>query len=153
MTKEFKTIKTEIRLPYELAYGATWTKFFEGMGEKKIYGTKCSKCGRVLVPARTFCPRCFVDTDDWVEVSQEGTLKAWSYTNYRFFGMPTEPPFIGALIKLDGTDVNFLHLIGGFDMGDFEKARKTVKTEMKVKAVWKDEREGHIMDIKYFEPV
>jgi hypothetical protein len=153
MTKEFKTIKTEIRLPYELAYGATWTRFFEGMEEKKIYGTRCSKCGRVLVPARTFCPCCFVDIDDWLEVSQEGTLTAWSYTNYRYFGMPTEPPFIGALIKLDGTDVNFLHLIGGFDLRDFEKVRKTVKTGMKVKAVWEDERKGHIMDIKYFEPV
>ena len=153
MAKEFKTIKTEIRLPYELAYGATWTRFFEGMEEKKIYGTKCSKCGRVLVPARTFCPRCFVDMDDWVEVSQEGTLTAWSYANYRYFGMPTEPPFIGALISLDGADVNFLHLIGGFDLRDFEKVRKTVKTGMKVKAVWEDERKGHIMDIKYFEPV
>ena len=47
MAKEFRTLLTEIKLPYELAYGATWTKFFEGMKEKKIYGTKCSRCGRI----------------------------------------------------------------------------------------------------------
>jgi len=153
MTKEFRTIKTEIRLPYELAYGETWTRFFEGLQEKKIYGNTCPKCNRVLVPARAFCPRCFVDMDKWVEVSQEGTLIAWSYTNYKYFGMPTEPPFIGALIRLDGTDVNFLHLIGGIDLSNFDEVRKTVKNGMKLKAVWSDDRKAHIMDIKYFEPV
>jgi uncharacterized OB-fold protein len=30
---------------------------------------------------------------------------------------------------------------------------KTVKNGMKVKAVWKEEKTGHIMDIKYFEPI
>ena len=61
--KEYKTIKTEIRLPYELAYGATWTRFFDGLKNKTIFGTKCTKCERVLVPARSFCPRCFVDAE------------------------------------------------------------------------------------------
>jgi hypothetical protein len=153
MTKEYKTIKTELRLPYELAYGATWTRFFEGMKEKKIYGNKCPKCGRVLVPARSFCPRCFVDMGEWIEVSQEGKLVAWCYTNYRYFGMPTEPPFIGALINLDGTDVNFLHLIGGFDLSNFGEVRKIVKNGMKVKAEWQDDRNAHIMDIRYFKPL
>jgi uncharacterized OB-fold protein len=152
MAKEYKTLMTEIRLPYEISYGATWTRFFEGMAEKKIFGTKCGKCNRVLVPARSFCPRCFVDTTDWVEAGQQGTLTAWSYVSYRYFGMPTEPPFVSALLRLDGTDVDFLHMIGGFDMSDFEQTRKIVKNGMKLKAVWKDERQGHILDIKYFEP-
>lgn len=152
MAKEYKTIKTELSLPYELAYGETWTKFFEGMENEIIYGTKCSKCGRILVPARSFCPRCFVDTDEWVETAQEGTLTAWSYVNYSYFGQPIKPPFIGALIRLDGTDVDFLHLVGGFDLSDFDLVRKTVKNGMRVKAVWSDERVGNVMDIKYFEP-
>ena len=76
MVKEYNTIETEVRLPYQLAYGQTWTRFFEGMKEEKILGSKCSKCNRVLVPARTFCPRCFIDTNQWVECSQEGTLAA-----------------------------------------------------------------------------
>jgi len=151
--KEYKTIKTEIRLPYELAYGATWTRFFEGLKNKMIYGTKCTKCGRVLVPARSFCPRCFIDADQWVEVSQAGTLIAWCYTNYKYFGMPTEPPFIGSLIRLNGTDVNFLHLMGGFDLNNFDEVKKIVKSGMKVEAVWSDDRKGHIMDIKYFRPL
>ena len=77
---------------------------------------------------------------------------AWCYTNYKYFGMPTEPPFIGALIRLEGTDVNFLHLIGGFDISDFGNAVKVLKNGMKLKAVWSDEPKGHIMDIRYFTP-
>jgi hypothetical protein len=33
MAKEYKTLMTEIRLPYELSYGPVWTRFFEGMAE------------------------------------------------------------------------------------------------------------------------
>jgi len=153
MAREYRTLKTEVRLPYEVAYGATWTRFFEGLKDKKIYGTRCKECKRVLVPARSFCPRCFVTTDEWVEVKEEGTLVAWCYTNYRYFGMPIEPPFVTGLIRLDGTDVNFLHLIGGFDLGNFEEVSKTLRNGIKVKAVWSEERRGHILDIRYFEPV
>lgn len=153
MNKEFRTIKTEIRLPYELAYGATWTRFFEGMSNKVLYGSKCEKCNRVLVPARTFCPRCFIDTKEWVEVPQQGTLTAWSYVNYRYFGQPTPPPFIGALIRLDGTDVDFVHLLGGFEMSNFDEVQKIVKNGMRVEAVWANERKAHIMDIRYFKPL
>ncbi len=153
MAKEFRTIETEVRLPYRLAYGETWTRFFEGMKEEIIYGSKCTKCNRVLVPARTFCPRCFVDTDDWVECSQEGTLICWVLTNYRYYAQPIEPPFISALIKLDGTDCNFLHLIGGFDLTNLEAVRDKIKNGMKVKAVWEEEKLGGILDLKYFKPI
>jgi hypothetical protein len=152
MAKEFRTIKTSVNLPYELAYGPIWTRFLDGLLSKKIFGTKCPKCGRILVPARSFCPRCFVDTEEWVEVSHEGTLTAWCLTNYRYYGQPVEPPFISALIRLDGANVDFLHLLGGFDLGDFELVRKKVKNGMRVKAVWDEERKANIFDIKYFEP-
>ncbi len=57
-------------------------------------------------------------------------------------------PFITALIRLDETDVNFLHLIGGFDLTDMEGFRKTVKNGMRVKAVWEEKKKGHILDIR-----
>ena len=153
MVKEYRTIETEVRLPYRLAYGQTWTRFFEGLTQEKIYGSKCDKCGRVLVPARTFCPRCFVDTDNWVECSQEGELICWVLVNYRYFAQPIEPPFISALIRLDGTDVNFLHVIGEVDMSSLESVTKKVKNGMRVKAVWDDEKLGGMFDIKYFAPL
>ncbi len=150
---EYTILKDEVAIPYELAMGPTWTRFFEGLKEEKIYATRCPRCNRVLVPARSYCPRCFVETDQWLEVSQEGTIVCWALTEYEYFAIPVKPPYIGALIKLDGTDTNFLHLIGGIDLSDPEYVRKTVKNGMKVKAVWNAEKKGNIMDIKYFEPV
>ncbi len=150
---DYDIVTSEVSIPYELAYGPTWTRFFDGFKEGKIYGTRCSKCGRVLVPARSFCSRCFDEVSEWVEVSQEGELVAWALTNYEYFGMPTKPPFIGALIRLDNTDSNFLHLVGGMDLSDDAEVRRTVKNGMRVRAVWKEAKQGHILDIKYFEPV
>ena len=153
MAKEYRTIETAVSLPYQLAYGKTWTRFFDGFKEEKIFGTKCSKCNRIFVPARTFCPRCFIDTDEWIECSQEGIVTAWVLTNYSYYAQPVKPPFVSGLIRLDGTDVDFVHLIGGFELTDFETVAKNVKTGMKVKAVWEDHKKGHILDIKYFTPI
>ena len=153
MIREYRVLETEVSLPYQVAYGATWTRFFEGLKEEKIFGTMCEKCKRVLVPARSFCPRCFVDTDKWVEVSQEGTLVAWVLTNYTYYAQPLKPPFITGVIKLDGTDVNFLHLLGGFDITNLESARAILHKGIRVKAVWNENKTGNILDIKYFAPL
>jgi len=146
-------IESDAKIPYEVSLGSTWYRFFEGLKNEKIFGTKCPKCQRVLVAARTFCPRCFVDMEEWVEVSQVGELIAWALTDFEFFGMPTKPPFISAFIHLEGADSNFLHLLGGFDLNNIDAVRKTVKNGMKVKAVWREKKTGSILDIKYFEPI
>jgi uncharacterized OB-fold protein len=146
-------IEEEVRIPYELAVGPSWYRFFEGFKKAKIFGTRCSRCNRVLVPARTFCPRCFVDMQQWVEVSQEGVLVSWVVTNYEYFGMPTAPPFINSLIRLDGTDCGFMHLVGGVDLSDLDRVSEHVQNGMKVKAVWKKEKTGCIMDIRHFVPI
>ena len=78
---------------------------------------------------------------------------AWALTDYEYFGMPTKAPFINSVIRLDGADCAFLHLLGGFEMTNIDAVRKIVKNGMRVKAVWNKEKNGEIMDIKYFEPV
>ena len=145
-------IEAEALVRYELAQGPTWQRFWEGFSQEKILGTRCSKCGRVLVPARTFCPRCFIDMEEWVEVSQEGELAGWSLTEIEYFGMPTPAPFVTGVINLYGADCSFMHLIGGIDLSSLEAVRKVVRNGMRVRAVWNEEKNGGIMDIKYFEP-
>lgn len=146
-------IETEVVVPYRLAQGRTWHRFYEGFKEEKIFGTRCPSCKRVLVPARSFCPRCFVDMDEWIELPQEGTVLAWALTNFQFFGMPFEPPFITAMIQLDGSDCGFFHVVGGFDLSDMDIVNKTMKRNLKVEAVWKKEKKGCLLDIDYFKPI
>jgi uncharacterized OB-fold protein len=149
----YPLVKAEAKVRYELAQGPTWHRFFEGLKQNKILGTKCTGCGRVLVPARSFCPRCYIDMDEWVEVSTRGELVGWSLTEIEYFGMPVPPPFVTGVINLEGADCSFMHLLGGFDLSSFEAVNKVVKNGMQVRAVFREEKEGCIMDIKYFEPV
>jgi uncharacterized OB-fold protein len=146
-------IKAEARIPYELALGPTWKRFFEGLKKKEIWGNCCPECRRVLVPARIYCPRCFVEMGEWVEVSAEGVLVSWALIAYEYFAMPAKPPFITSVIRLDGADCSFLHMVGGFEIRELESVQSKVRTGMKVRAVWRDMRVGGIMDIMYFEPI
>lgn len=146
-------VRETLSLPYAWSVGPTGTRFFEAFRNKRIMGSKCPKCRRVLVPARKFCPRCFVDLKDWVEVSDEGVLASFTLINYSFSGQPKKPPYLIGMIKLKGADVSFFHFLGGIDLSDPEKACKEVKVGMPVRAKWSGKREGKITDIEYFEPV
>jgi uncharacterized OB-fold protein len=88
-----------------------------------------------------------------MEVCQEGEVSTWTLASCAFYGMPVDPPFIGALVRLDGTDCDFLHLIGGFDLTDRDAVRNRVKRGARVKAVWNEVKKGHLLDLRYFEPV
>ncbi|MBW1923161.1 MAG: Zn-ribbon domain-containing OB-fold protein [Deltaproteobacteria bacterium] len=149
--KHFHTKKHDVWLPYRFSAGPVFERFFEGLKAGKILGNRCPRCERVLVPARTFCPRCYVDMGQWVEVSQEGRLVTWTMSTEPFFGMRTDLPYVAGLIHLDGTNCNFMHLLGGFETMDIEAVRERLKGSVRVRAVWREEREGDMLDIKYFE--
>ncbi len=146
-------LEVEASLRYESATGPTWWRYFEEFKNERIFGVRCPECKRVFVPARSFCADCFVVLEEWVQVSNEGQVLGWSLTDFHYFGMPTDPPFITAEILLDGSDSNFYHLVAGFDLSDLELVRRTMKIGTRVRAVWKKEKKGCILDIDYFEPI
>jgi len=150
MSKEYRTIRNDVALPYQWALGKTWTRFFDSFKEEKILGTKCTQCGKVFVPARTFCPECFTDMAEWVEVKPEGKVLTWTLVTAKYYGQVKEPPYIVATIQLVGTDCGFHHFIGGVDLADLKRMRQRLKTGAKVKAVWSQEKNGTIADVQYF---
>lgn len=151
--EEYRIIKGQVLIPYELAMGRTWSHFYDNLKEEKIMGKKCPKCSRVLVPPRSFCPRCFEEMDEWVEVSQEGVVETWVYVSMPFFGQKLKIPFVSAQIRLDRSDSGLTHQIGGIDLSNIESVRETVKLGGRVKAIWSKDKKGNILDIAYFEPV
>jgi len=71
--KEMMTLKGGWNVKYNYAVGPTGTRFFKALkGEAKIIAPKCPKCGLVMLPPRSFCERCFVPIDEWVEVGSGG---------------------------------------------------------------------------------
>jgi uncharacterized OB-fold protein len=127
--------------------GVAVGRFLEGLRTGKILGRECRRCGRVLVPPRMFCERCFRGTDAWLEVESTGVVQTYSVCHVSWDMQPLETPELPAVIAIDGSDGGFLHKLG-------EIASDDVRVGMAVEAVWKPvgERVGSILDIVYFRP-
>lgn len=151
MKEEILKIKADWHIPYTHTAGVHGTRFLKGLQEKKIFGVKCEKCGRVIVPPRPFCERCFVKLERFVEVKDEGTVVSFTINYMKYTGLP-EPPYAIGLILLDGADTPFIHRLGGVDLSDPVRAEKKIGIGKRVKAVWSDERKASIDDILYFAP-
>ena len=149
MGKEFEDIIVESKLdiPYRYYAGPIASRFYDALEkEKKILGIRCPSCKTVYMPPRGTCGPCFKEMDDWVELKDEGEITNYTIVHYQETIQPAKAPFAYALIKLDGADTPFIHILGEVDLNK-------IKIGMRVKAVFAEESPGNILDIKYFKPI
>lgn len=144
-----KNVCQRLEISYRYSYGNYLSRFFQEIRDyKRIWGTKCPKCGGVMVPPQQFCSSCFVATKEWVVVKDTGRLKTFAIVYIPFVGQVTEPPYIYAEIVLDGSNTSIIHTMGAVEI---DSAYKKLAIGSRVRAVWKDERIGSLRDILYFE--
>lgn len=139
----------QIYIPNTFSAGATGSRFLITIRDKnKITGTRCKKCNRVYVPARSVCKDCFTQLKQWVEVSNKGTVLTYTIDSESKPIHPADAPVIYAIIQLDGADTGFVHMIGGADP-------EQLRVGMRVQAVFKPKEEciGSVLDIKHFKPL
>lgn len=148
--KKVTSVEDHPDIRYSWSAGQAISKFLNGLKEGKIYGVKCNKCKRIMVPPRMFCELCYKPIDEWVELKDTGVVQTFSISYIDPDAKPLPEPIIVAVIAIDGASHNMgiMHLLG-------EVKPEDVYIGMKVKAVWKDEkeREGAITDIKYWKPI
>lgn len=138
------TLKGQIAVPYTWWVGETGSRFLMALrDEQKILGNRCQTCGTVFVPPRKNCGRCFRDITEWVELGTEGVVTAHTVVRYSSPIHPAEPPFAYALIRLDGADVGLLHIV--------RRNLDRLKNDVRVRARFRKERSGHILDVESFE--
>ena len=131
---------------FQVTVGATGTKFLKAIRDnKKIMGITCPACKKVYVPPRSHCPTCFDRMSEWVDLSGKGSLTSYTVVRYPEPYMPKEPPFAYGIIQMDGADTGLAHLLGDVDLDK-------IKIGMRLEPVFKEEREGSILDIDYFKP-
>lgn len=140
--------QSRIRLPYNWWVGEVGSRFYREMKERaRIWGIKCPSCGLVYVPPKKNCPKCFREMNEWVELSDIGRLTTYTVVHYSVPSIqPQDPPFALGIIQLDGADTGITHLLGEVHLDDIEIG-------MRMQAVFREAREGNLMDIKYFKPL
>jgi len=140
-------VRQDLKVPYRYSMGATTSRFFiEIRDNRKIMGIRCPQCDVVFVPPRTTCGRCFSQLHEWIEVGNQGTLETYTQVRYTTPAQPAVAPFYYGIIKLDGADTGLAHIVG--DLKGQEP-----RLGMRVQAVFKEERKGNMLDIRYFKPV
>jgi uncharacterized OB-fold protein len=131
--------------------GHYMSRFLLGLRDKKtILGIKCSGCGRVYVPPREVCGRCFRTMDKWVDLGTEGSIYAFTVVKLPYIdpntGKPLKVPRTDIYVKLDGADTCLMHWLD-------ESDEKEITVGARVRAVFKEHRRGTIHDIECFTQI
>ena len=141
----------DMQADYMYPNGVAGDKFFKHLMQKDTFlATKCDKCKKVLFPPRMYCEDCFEEIleSNWIEVPSTGTVRLFTIATLNAHGEKMQEPKIIALIDIDQTNGALLGIIRSNDITkDF--------SGKKVKAILrpKDNREGTLKDILYFEEI
>lgn len=150
MTADVLRLEYQTNFEYDYAAGRHGSKFMSALrDQRRLLGTRCSSCGRVLVPPRPVCGICAARTDEWVEVGPTGTITGFTVVEIPFIdpmtGVQRPVPYGFAFIRLTGADTNLYHFLE-------ENRHDRISVGMEVEAVFKPdgEREGALSDIVHF---
>ena len=133
-----------VEFPFTRSLGPTQTAFLTGLRERTLLGARVSD-GRVLLPPPEYDPVTGDDVRDLAEVAPTGTVTTWAWNERPRRGQPLDRPFAWALVRLDGADSALLHALD-------TEGPEAVRTGMRVRVRWAEERTGSITDIACFEP-
>ena len=138
-------IKDILKIDYRYTMGGQSKFFIELMNNKKLLGTKCTKCGKIWMPPRMNCSECY-EPAEWVEMKQTGTIDVSTIVWYTTSAFIKAIPYGIGFIRLDGADTAMLQ-------GIFSESLipSKVKKGKKVRAVFQKEREGKMTDF-FFVP-
>ncbi|MFF4547017.1 Zn-ribbon domain-containing OB-fold protein [Streptomyces sp. NPDC001435] len=133
-----------VEFPFTRSLGPVLSAFLTGLRERVVLGVRTGD-GRVLVPPVEYDPVTAEEIRDLVEVAPTGTVTTWAWNHEPRRGQPLGTPFAWVLVRLDGADTALLHALDA-------PGPDAVRTGMRVRVRWAEERSGAITDIACFEP-
>jgi len=143
MTHDVLSAPHAIEYTYTRSTGPVIGAFLTALRDGHIVGVRAAD-GRVLVPPAEYDPVTSEDLDEIVDVADTGVVTTWSWNDTPLAGQPLSHPFAWALVQLDGADTG---LLAAVDAGE----PAAMRTGLRVRARWADERVGSIRDIVCFE--
>lgn len=138
----------EWHVRYTYSLGIVAGKFFDGLRQKKILATRCSKSGLVYLPPRAYCERSFEPCDGWVEAGEEGIIEAATIVTAQFENLPP-PPYAIAYVRLKGVSTAMVNFVGGLDLSDVPAAAQRLMPGTPVQVEFVEKPEGRVTDFHY----
>jgi uncharacterized OB-fold protein len=137
-----KTVAGGLPVGFRYTPGVGNTAFLLGLRDRGVMlASRCAACSFTYLPARSFCERCMAELTPDTECGPGGDLVSWTTGHVGIDGDPLEEPVTLGLVKLDGADSVFMHLLigaGPWNIGD------------RVKVVLRETRTASLMDIEGF---
>ncbi|MEM0043752.1 MAG: Zn-ribbon domain-containing OB-fold protein [Sulfolobales archaeon] len=137
-----KTVDMEIN-EYHYTAGPLGVKWLEALRQGVLKAARCSRCGLKFMPPKIYCPQCFSEVSELVEIVEEGYVSSYTIIYVDDSGRRLEKPRVIALIRFPGVFGGLIH--------EVKADPKDIKSGMRVRPVFRDERRGSITDIMYFE--
>lgn len=79
----------------------TIEQFCKNIGQGKVLGGKCKKCGKIQFPPRPLCDNCLSKDFEWVEMPSKGKLLTYTI----IYVAPTQfqqmAPYVVGIIELE----------------------------------------------------
>ena len=102
---------SEIEKPF------TIESYLENIQNKKLMGSKCKDCGEMYVPIRKLCTKCNSTNMEWMEMSGEGKLAAFTSITVGtpFFikkGYDRKKPYCFSVVTLNEGPMISAQLVG-----------------------------------------
>ena len=130
---------------YKRSTGPVLGAFLTGLRAGQLLGSRTAD-GRVLMPPSEYDPLTGLATTGLTEVPDSGEIRSWTWLPEPAESSLVDGPHGWALIQIDGTAGALLHLIS-------TPQPQALRAGLRVRAVWREQREGSLRDIAYFEPV
>lgn len=116
--------------------------FWEKLRTGEIYATKCKKCGRLYYPPQADCPECLASNIEWVKLSGEATLEAYTHVHAKPHGFESYEPYTIAVASTP----EGVRIMGWL----IDVKLEDVKVGMKLRAITEILKDGHAI-IKFIK--
>jgi len=132
---------------YTIRHG--WnSRFFKGLLDGKIWGTRCPLCGDTWVPIRTHCwdLDCNLQKTEWVEMPLTAKVHTWTIAGWSGRSSLKRLPIVLVYAVIGESKVAIANELHGIDTWDVEFGMP-----LKIVFKQKEERAGTVTDF-HFEP-